>query len=307
MARQCSHVVIAARGSSDNAARYAQYAWGSRNGLTVSLATPSLYTLYERPPHLDGALVVGVSQSGQSPDIVSVLVEARRQGRPTVSITNEPESPLAGAAGIVVPLHAGEETAIAATKTYTAQLATIAMLSDAMAGDPGQVDRLPHLVAEALGQEDRAKEEARRLGAVEHAAVLGRGFNLATVFEWALKLQELAYVVAQPFSTADFLHGPVAVVDRGYPVLAVVSAGPTADDVLAAVERAEERGAPALIVTNSANAGATAHRLVFPEVDDWLSPIPAMVPAQLLSYWLSVALGHDPDTPRGLEKVTRTV
>jgi glucosamine--fructose-6-phosphate aminotransferase (isomerizing) len=142
------------------------------------------------------------------------------------------------------------------------------------------------------------------MGDFEHAAVLGRGFNLATAFEWALKMQELSYVVAQPFSTADFLHGPIAVVDRGYPVLAVVADGPAADDVAGALERSRARGAPTLTLTNV--AGLPGPVLEFPEVEEWLSPIPAIVLAQLFTYWLTVTQGNDPDNPRGLSKVTRT-
>jgi glucosamine--fructose-6-phosphate aminotransferase (isomerizing) len=306
-ARGCTHVVIAARGTSDNAARYAQYAWGMRNGLTVALATPSLFTLYGKPPHLEGALVLGISQSGQSPDIVSVLGEGRAQGRPTVAVTNDPGSPLANAADIVVPLHSGPETAIAATKTYTAQLAAIAAISEAMQGRRKTLDHLPELASDALEQEAAARSTARAMSGFEHAAVLGRGFNLSTAFEWALKMQELSYVVAQPFSTADFLHGSIAVVDRGYPVLAVVPEGQTHDDVAAALQRAAERGAPTAVITNSSQADAIPGEVMrFSGAEEWLTPIPAIVVAQLFTYWLTVEQGNDPDNPRGLEKVTRT-
>lgn len=301
----CTHVVIAARGTSDNAARYAQYAWGIRNGLSVALATPSLFSLYSKPPSLSGALVVGISQSGQSPDIVSVLEEGHRQGRPTVAISNDPESPLASAADVVVPLNSGPELAVAATKTYTAQLAVIGAISDAITGDADGVSSLPDLAARALETDGSARIAAQRLSDVEHAAVLGRGFNLATAFEWALKMQELSYVVAQPFSTADFLHGPVAVVDKGYPVLAVVADGPTAEDVLEAVGRAASRGAPTVLLTDS-DLDDQEGLIRFPNAPEWLTPIPAIVAAQLFTYHLTIAQGNDPDSPRGLSKVTRT-
>jgi glucosamine--fructose-6-phosphate aminotransferase (isomerizing) len=304
----CTHVVIAARGTSDNAARYAQYVWGMRNGLTVALATPSLFTLYGRPPRLDGAFVLGISQSGQSPDIVSVLEEGRAQGRPTVAITNEPGSPLAHAADVVVPLNSGAETAVAATKTYTAQLAVIASVSEAILGRRDTLGQLPELAAGAVQHEDTARSTAQALGGFEHAAVLGRGFNLSTAFEWALKMQELSYVVAQPFSTADFLHGPIAVVDRGYPVLGVVAEGPTDNDVIAALQRAGDRGAPTVLITNSSkpdSPGSGVMRFAS-DVEEWLTPIPAIVMGQLFTYWLTVEQGNDPDNPRGLSKVTRT-
>ena len=300
----CTHVVIAARGTSDNAARYAQYVWGIRNGLWVGLATPSVFSIYDRPPRLDGSLVVGISQSGQSPDIVSVLGEAAAQGRPTVAITNDPASPLAEAADIVIPLLAGEETAVAATKTYTAELTVVASLSATMRGDHEALEELADLVAKVLDDSEKCREAATGMRDFEHAAVLGRGFNLATAFEWALKMQELSYVVAQPFSTADFLHGPIAVVDRGYPVLAVVADGPAAGDVIAALDRSRGRGAPTLALTNLDGVEGTSLR--FPDVEEWLSPIPAVVLAQLFTHWLTVEQGNDPDNPRGLSKVTRT-
>lgn len=309
MASNCSHVVIAARGTSDNAARYAQYVWGIRNGLSVGLATPSMFSLYESPPGLDDTLVVGISQSGQSPDIVSVLEEARSQHRPTIAITNEPTSPLARTADVVIPLHAGEETAVAATKTYTSQLAVIALLSEAMLGLTGTLDALPTLVAAALERETDAREAAKSMSHIEHAAVLGRGYNLATAFEWALKMQELSYVVAQPFSTADFLHGPIAVVEGGFPVMALAFGGPTLSDVLSAVERTTDRGAPTLLITDTEEAADTATRALridMGNAGEWLTPIPAMAVAQLFTYWLTIEQGLDPDSPRGLKKVTRT-
>lgn len=303
-----SHVLIAARGTSDNAARYAQYVWGMRNALSVALTTPSLFSLYERPPSLEGALVMGISQSGQSPDIVSVLEEGQRQKRPTVAVTNDPDSPLADAADVVVPLHAGPETSVAATKTYTAELAAVAGISEAIERRTGSLSSLPTLASAALEMAPAAQAAAAGIKDVEHAAVLGRGFNLATAFEWALKMQELSYVVAQPFSTADFLHGPVAVVDQGYPVLAIVADGPAAGDVTDALRRAVGRGAPTVVITNSpltADLGGEA--LTFESgIAEWLTPIPAIIVCQLFTYHLTLAQGNDPDSPRGLSKVTRT-
>ncbi|MGH8913204.1 MAG: SIS domain-containing protein [Acidimicrobiia bacterium] len=308
LAADCNHAVIAARGTSDNAGRYAQYVWGSRNGLSVGLTTPSLFSVYDQPPRLDGALVVGISQSGESPDIVSVLEEGRAQGRPTVAITNQPESPLADHADVVIDLQAGEEKAVAATKTYTAQLAVVALISQAMSGDPGGFEGLASSVAAALGQEERAAEIADTYAEMEHCAVLGRGFNQSTAFEWALKLQELTHVIAQPFSTADFLHGPIAVVEPGYPLLAVAVVGPAADDVRTVLHRCVEAGASLVVVGNDPRAGEmTTDTLRFgEECEEWLSPIPAIVLGQLFAYHLTLAKGLDPETPRGLRKVTRT-
>jgi glutamine---fructose-6-phosphate transaminase (isomerizing) len=307
-AEGCTHVVIAARGTSDNAARYAQYVWGKRNKLSVTLTTPSLFTLYDSPPRLDGAFVVGISQSGQSPDIVSVVEEGRAQGRPTVAVTNDVTSPLAIAADTVVDLHAGPETAVAATKTYTAELAVIASISEAMLGRRATLSHVPEQAGAVLVNTEAARSAAQAMSQYEHAAVLGRGFNLSTAFEWALKMQELSYVVAQPFSTADFLHGPIAVVDKGYPVLAVVAEGPTRSDVLDALQRARDRGAPTVVITNSSEGAPAETSLRFSAgVEEWLTPIPAIVVAQLFTYWLTVEQGNDPENPRGLEKVTRTI
>jgi glucosamine--fructose-6-phosphate aminotransferase (isomerizing) len=304
----CTHAVIAGRGTSDNAGRYAQYAWGSRNGLSVGLTTPSLFSVYDRPPRLDGALVVGISQSGESPDIVSVLEEGRSQGRPTVAITNEPDSPLANFADVVIDIEAGEERAVAATKTYTSQLTVIAMISEAMAGDNDVLGRLPGWVAASLEQEQQTEEMSDALSEMEHCAVLGRGFNQSTAFEWALKLQELTHVVAQPFSTADFLHGPVAVLEPGYPVLAVTALGPAADDVVDVLGRCAEAGASLTVIGNDSRMEDVAvNYLTFgQEVAEWLSPIPSIVIAQLFTYHLTLAKGLDPDAPRGLGKITRT-
>jgi len=304
----CTHAVIAGRGTSDNAGRYAQYVWGTRNGISVGLTTPSLFSIYDRPPRLDGALVVGISQSGESPDIVAVLEEGRSQGRPTVAITNEPDSPLTDYADVVIDIEAGEERAVAATKTFTAQLTVIAMISEALSGESGLLDRLPGWVADALEQDHRAQELSGALAGMEHCAVLGRGFNQSTAFEWALKLQELTHVVAQPFSTADFLHGPVAVLEPGYPTLAVTAMGPAADDVAEVLGRCAAAGASLTVIGNDSRMeDLTTGTLTFGhDVEEWLSPIPSIVIAQLFTYHLTRAKGLDPDAPRGLRKVTRT-
>jgi glucosamine--fructose-6-phosphate aminotransferase (isomerizing) len=308
LAADCSHAVIAARGTSDNAGRYAQYVWGTRNGLSVGLTTPSLFSIYDQPPRLDGALVVGISHSGESPDIVSVLEEGRAQKRPTVAITNERASPLVDFADVVIDLVAGEEKAVAATKTYTAQLTVIATISEAMAGGDGALDAVPALVTAALTHTEDAATLAANETDMEHCAVLGRGFNQSTAFEWALKIQELTHVVAQPFSPADFLHGPIAVLEPDYPVLAVAARGPAVDDVISVLERCRDTGASLVVIGNDPRLRQVGPLLEFdPDVEEWLSPIPAAVLGQLFAYHLTVAKGLDPEQPRGLHKITRTV
>lgn len=304
------YAVVVARGTSDNAARYAQYVWGARNRLPVALAAPSLVGVYGTPPDLSAGLVVGISQSGRSPDLVAVVEEGRRQGAPTLAITNDPASPLAAAADHVIDLCAGEERAVAATKTYTAQLAAVAMLSRAFAGEgPAGPDlaAVAPAVAGVLADPGPLEQLTPVLVGTDRCAVLGRGFNYATAHEWALKLQELTYVLAQPFSVADFLHGPVAVVEPGFPVLAVAVAGPAFEqtrDVLARLEA--ERGARVVAVSDRDDLVAGSRLRVPAGLAEWLTPIPAIVAAQLFTHRLAVARGLDPDAPRGLRKVTLT-
>ena len=309
-------VTIAARGTSDNAARYAQYVLGAKNALAVGLATPSLFTQYAAPPSLEGALVLGISQSGKSPDIVAVVAEGRRQGALTVAVTNDPASPLAAAAELVLPLHAGAERAVAATKTYTTQLMTVAMLGAALGGrDPSapteaawdELARVPDLVARAIDLAHPAvAAPASRCRYAERFLVLGRGFNYATTFEIALKIKETSYVITEPYSFADFQHGPAAMLEPGFPVLLVA---PNANaEVHAILELLERRAAEVTVISDDAGVRARA-RAAFelPQgVPEWLSPMVAIVPGQLFALALATTRGLDPDAPRGLSKVTET-
>lgn len=312
-ARSPGMVFLAARGTSDNAGLYAKYLWGAINRLPVALAAPSLFSVYHRPPAIAGSLVVAISQSGQSPDIASVVHEGRRQGALTLAITNGAASPLAEAAELVLDISAGPELAVAATKTYTNELVAIAMLSAALSGDVeqwGWLARAPELVGQALALDEAAIAVADRHRAMSHCAVLGRGFNYATAFEWALKLKELAHVIAEPYSPADFQHGPVALAQAGFPLLAVVPAGASAAGMLPLLRRlVDERRVELLAISNHEEALALAHSpLPFAAgVPEWLSPIVAIVPAQLFCYHLTRARSLDTEDPRGLTKVTRTV
>ncbi|MGI9641374.1 MAG: SIS domain-containing protein [Acidimicrobiia bacterium] len=296
-----THAVIAARGTSDNAARYAKYVWGTELSVPVTLAAPSLYTRYDGPPNLEGAAVVGISQSGQSPDLLAVLEEARRQERPTIAIVNEVDSPLADLANVVVPLHAGTEHSVAATKSYTTSLLAVAMI----AGGGSSLSAVPDFVRDVLAVEPQIAAEAARLGPVDKAVVLGRGYNHATAFEWALKLQEMAYVFAHGFSTADFAHGPFAVLEPGFPVLSAVPHGPTAADSLEILRRArDEGGADVSLITNITDTGIEG--VTTPTVPEAVSPITFIACAQLFTLHMALARGVDPETPRGLRKVTKT-
>lgn len=307
-----AYILIAARGSSDNAARYARYLFGAHNRLPVMLATPSLFTLYERPPRLEGALVLGISQSGRSPDIVAVVEEGRRQGCPTLAITNDPASPLAAAAAMCIPLEAGEERSVAATKTYTAQLLALALLSALWDGDAARLEvlrQLPEAVAATLALEGRIAEVAPRYTYAAEAVVLGRGFNYATAFEVALKLKELTYIVAEPYSSADFRHGPLAIVERGFPVVAIAPQGVVLPDMRRLLQDLAAREAELIVISDDDEALALARtplRLPRP-LPEWLSPFTAVLPGQLLAKEITLAKGYTPDHPRGLRKITQTV
>ncbi len=304
------YALIAARGTSDNAARYAKYLWAAHNGIPIALAAPSLFTSYRRPPRLDGALVVGISQSGESPDLIAVLAEGREQGRPTLAITNKPGSPLAEHADMVVDIAAGEEFAVAATKTYTAQLLAVAMLSAALDPEASgeELSSLPGHVESVIASEEAIKAVAADLADMRSCAVLGRGYNHSTAYEWALKVQEVTYVLAHPYSTADFRHGPIAVAEPGFPILSVAADGPLFDDMMQLLsEVTTEKHARTLVVSNREEALEVARFAVpLPAVPEWISPIPAIVAAQLFTYHLGAIKGLDTDQPRGLSKVTRT-
>ena len=255
------YVMIAARGSSDHAALYAKYLFGALCHVPVALAAPSLYTLYQSEIRLGGALVIGISQSGQSPDIIAVLEAARAQHRPTIAITNDGSSPLAQAADHIIELHAGVEQSVAATKTYTAELAVIAALAAAWSGDPQHSEELRYLptaLAETLALGASIADASARYRDADAITVIGRGYNYCTAFEVALKLKELTYIMASAYSSADFRHGPIATVGAGSPVLLIAPSGQTFADMmdLAAVLRARE--ADLLVVSDAPAALALA-------------------------------------------------
>jgi glucosamine--fructose-6-phosphate aminotransferase (isomerizing) len=304
-------IVMAARGTSDNAARYGQYLFGAANRMSVALATPSLFTLYEQSPRLDGALVLGISQSGQSPDIVAVLEEGRRQGALTLAVTNEPGSTLAGAAEHTLCLQAGREQSIAATKTYTASLMALAMLSATLAEDAGRfqaLESVPDWLSSVLASGADTIRAAERYCYMQACVVLSRGYNYATAFEIALKLKELTYVLAEPYSSADFQHGPLALIEGGFPVLAAVPEGGMALELVGLLRQLKERGADLVVISAQSEALDLAQTpLRLPSgIPEWLSPLVAVVPGQLFALGLTLAKRFDPDHPRGLHKVTQT-
>jgi len=303
--RDPRYAVLAARGTSDNAARYAQHVLGRILSMPVVLATPSLHTLYDAPPGYDDAVVIGVSQSGASPDIVSVVADAARQGALTAALTNAPASPLADAAEHVIDLSAGEERSVAATKTYTASLAAIAAL--AASGDAAltaEVEGLPAALAGQLALTGDAAHAVRAAADWDRLTVVGRGAHYATAFEAALKIRELAGIVAEPYSPADLLHGPIAAVTADQPLLAIAPAGPTEQSMRELVAAARERGAHVAAIGHDPTLGDPFLELV--DVPEWLGPVVAIVPAQLLAVGVAEQRGIDVDAPFGLSKITLT-
>ena len=305
------YVLIASRGSSSNAARYAQYLLGRAHRVPVMFATPSLYTIYEQPPRLDGAVVVGISQSGASPDVRAVLAEARRQGRPTIALTNDPGSPLAGEADVVVPLEAGEEHAVAATKTYLNSLGAVALLFATVGDDtvarrelwsmPAALERQIELAFDTPAALD---EYADAVG----ATVVARGVNYGTAYEIALKIRELSGLVVEAYSPADLMHGPIAAVQPGWPVVVVAPTGPAHESVAEVVPALVEREARLLAVSDVRELLARAHTPLplVPGVPEWLSPLVAVVPGQVTAMRIARLRGLDVDSPAGLRKITLT-
>lgn len=303
---------IAARGTSDNAARYAQYLFGAHNRLPVALATPSLFTLYRQPPQLDGALVIAISQSGQSPDIVAVIEEGRRQGRPTLAITNDPDSPLAKAADYSINLQAGLERAVAATKTYTASLIALALLSAALENESTRLEKLgciPDFMQKTLENTKQIVNRIERYRYMSHSIVIGRGYNYATAFEIALKIKELTRTITEPYSSADFRHGPIAMVRDGFPVMIIALHGSVFEDIHDLVNELHRKEAEILMISDDRDLLARAH-LAMPipsGLEEWLTPLVAVLPGQMFGLALAQAKGLDPDRPAGLKKVTETM
>lgn len=309
-------VLLVARGTSDNAAVYGQYLLATRAGVLGVPASPSLATLYRAGLDLRDVVAVGISQSGGTAEIVEALDDARRCGARTVAVTNVADSPLALGADLALVTAAGREVAVPATKTYTAQLVALAVLALAVADDAdllARLDDLPAAVDRMLGTADAAAALADRLADVERLVVSARGLALSTAREVALKLQEACHVAAVGLSSADLQHGPIAMLDARTPALLLAS--PTDDAVAPGMvelaRRCRASGADVHVVGGDDALGSLADaRLAGPDapidLPAELAPIPLVVPGQLLAESLARAKGLDPDTPRGLSKVTQT-
>jgi glucosamine--fructose-6-phosphate aminotransferase (isomerizing) len=321
--RDVDLVIFAARGTSDHAALYAQYLIQYLNRIPVALATPSLYTLYGTSLKLGRAMVIGISQSGESTDIVEVVARAREAGALTVGITNQEGSQLTSTAQYTLLCHAGRELSVAATKTYTTTCAVLAMLAAFMpGGEPlrDSIGHIPALVTAALKSEETIARLAERYVYARDCVVLGRVFQYSTARETALKLEETCYVVSTPFSTADFRHGPAALVERGLPIIVFAPPGRTFTDSVKLLQWLRERGADCLVVAEEERLLELATVPVSlqlprteamteassPPPSELLAPIPYIIPGQLLANYLALAKGLNPDQPRSLTKITRT-
>lgn len=325
--RDVQQLVIAARGTSDHAAVYGKYVIEYLTGIPVALAAPSLVTLYKRRLHLQKAAVIGISQSGEAEDVRAYLQAAADAGSLTISITNEPESSMAREAQNLLLCRAGTERALAATKTYTAQMLLLFLLAANLAGDDkvlAAAQDVPRLVTKALASEEAVRSSVERYRYMEECAVLGRGLNYATALETALKIQETCYVVAKGASSADFLHGPIALIEDGFPCLVYALKDATWEFMLGTLEKLHQAGAEIVLFTDAlASAGdGDIETGDLPEdvrarcqvciplpaaSTPVLSPLSAVVAGQLFANYLALARRLDPDKPRTLSKVTKTL
>jgi len=313
-------VILVARGTSDNAALFGRYLLEMTTGIVVSLAAPSVLTLYKASLRWEGALVVGVSQSGESTDTNQFLEAARKAGALTVGVTNERSSSITRVVSEVFLVRAGKERSVAATKTYTGQLLMMYLLAYAL-GAPLELEglkALPELAAQALRLEPEVAALAERYRYMDHAVVVGRGLNYANALEFALKMMETCYVVAEGFSGADFLHGPLALVDRAFPVFLFAPPGPTWKVTRPMLEKLHGLEAETVVVSDPRNPRSFDYATRSIRVPgpipapakmpaDLFTPIPYIVPAQLFAASLAAQKGLNPDRPRTLTKITRTV
>ena len=309
--RDIDLIVLVARGSSDNAALFGRYLLEILTGIPVSLSAPSVHTIYNARLNLKHALVIGVSQSGEGEDINQVLESARQSGAYTVGITNEPNSAMVRFVDETLLMHGGREQSVAATKTFTGQMILFYLLALALAPSKPSwaCEAIPDFAARALEQEPAIRELVQRYVFMENCVVVGRGLAYANAYELALKLMETCYVVAERFSSADFLHGPVAMVERHFPVILFAPPGVMLAGVKDLLKRLRELHADTLVLTSDLEAaGDSTRSVIMPkEINEFCAPIPYIIPGQLFAALLAETKGLDPDQPRSLSKVTRTV
>lgn len=306
-----NNVVIAARGTSDHAAIYAKYLIELKTGLPVSLAAPSVLTMYGGRLKLSNSLVIGISQSGKAADALEVIKAANEQDCITVSITNFEDSPMAVESKYHLFCDAGLEKSVAATKTFTSQLFLIAQLVAEWSGDSEmkeELSTLPSKLRKALSNSNYIKNKAERFRFMNECFVLARGMNFPIALETALKIQETSYVRARAYATSDFYHGPFAMIEKNMPVIVLAPEGPSRNDVVEMIRKLKEKDAEVVILSNNAEIlemGDVAFEI--PSTDkDYISPFLNVVTAQMFACSLTLIKGLNPDSPRGLNKVTIT-
>lgn len=305
-------VIIAARGSSDNAAVYGKYVLEARLGVPITLAAPSVITLLNGRLRVRKAVAIGISQSGKSTDIIAFLRAARARGALTVAITNAARSPLAQAAHETVITHAGDERSVAATKTYLNQAVALALLGAAWTGDRGlghEIEAIPEMQRGVLAREADIARTAERYRYMHACIAAARGYDFATARELALKFMETCYVVALPLSSADLLHGPIALVEHDFPVFLIAPPGRTLAHLTDVATRLRTRRAETIILSSERQILRLARvPIQIPgRAADAIAPPVYGVAIQLLAYYLSRIKGINPDRPRGLRKVTMTL
>jgi glucosamine--fructose-6-phosphate aminotransferase (isomerizing) len=307
--RDVNLIVLIARGSSDNASLFGRYLLEVTTGIPVSLSAPSVVTLYNAKLNLSRALVVGVSQSGEGTDINAVLQSAKDSGAFTLAITNEADSTMAKIADETLLIHAGREKSVAATKTYTGQMLHFYLLASILGDRTIDFERIPDYTQQALSLAGQVETLVERYVFMDNCVVVGRGMNYGNSYELALKLMETCYVVAERFSSADFFHGPLAIVERRFPVIMFAPSGVTKKSNLDLLTSLHGLHADCLPITNDAEIGSMSRKsLILPaDIDEFLTPIPFIIPGQLFAAYLSAAKGLDPDAPRSLSKVTKTI
>lgn len=306
-----NQIVLAARGTSDHAAVYGQYLFQIVNHMAAFLATPSIVTLYNSRVPLENTLVIGISQSGHARDVMEYMAASREQGSPVVAITNTPDSPMARESEITVLLEAGTEKSVAATKTYTASLAALALISAHMSERPQAVNAIaeaPNLIREALMAAEKLRSAAQEMASVQDCFVVGRGLSYTTALETSLKIMETSFVRSRAYSSADLMHGPVAA-EQTVPCIVYAPRDAANAAVIEVAERLRDFGTRLMVVSSDDEALELAHdplRIPY-ATESWVDPMVQIVAGQVFAYHLAVAKGLDPDTPRGLSKVTITI
>ena len=301
-------IILVARGSSDNASLLGRYLLEITTGIPVSLSAPSVFTLYKAKLKLNRALVIGVSQSGEGADINQVLESAKKSGAYTLGITNEAASSMTKIVDETLLICSGREKSVAATKTYTGQMLLLYMLAAVLADEKLEYEKIPQLSAEVLKLKPEVEDLVQRYVFMENCVVVGRGLNYGNSYELALKLMETCYVVAERFSSADFFHGPLAIVERRFPVILFAPKGVSNKSNIDLLGQLKELHADSFSITNDKKVISKSSRVLeMPEMDEFLSPIPFIIPAQMFAALLAEAKGINPDSPRSLSKVTKTI